>query len=121
RLAGAGRPGDQKHPTRANDQRADGLRRSQLLERQELARNPPHYHADRLLLFEDRDPEAHAVQVLDREVGPALLLQLLLAAGGGDRLHEAGGVIVVEDDAADIQLPQPPVVTDDGRLADADV
>ena len=46
-------------------------------------------------------------------------LQFLLAAVGGDGLHQRGGVVVVEH--LGLEPAHPAVVSDDRRLADADV
>ena len=84
-----------------------GVGHADLLERQELARDPPEHHADGALLLEDGDAEADAVGEFDGEVGPALFLQLLLAAVGRDRLHQGGGVVGVEH--LGVELAQPAV------------
>ena len=70
---------------------------AELLERQELVRDPPQHHADVAALLEDGDAEPGQLAEGEAEVGAAHLLQLLLAALGRDALHQRHGVVRLED------------------------
>ena len=119
RFTGTGRPGNENHASRTQNQFCNNRRGVEVFERHQLNGNLSQNHRDAASLLEYGNTETRLVAEGETEVRTADFLKFLLAAFRRDAFHQGDGVVRFQNLC--FQTRQRAVKTNYRRLTNGDV